>query len=68
MIGVVLEEFLILKIYYLMYDIMFYNIFEGSYCFFQMVDYWFEGMIFVLVVDLGVGLKCKSVVVKIVKN
>ncbi|MHA4907426.1 SAM hydrolase/SAM-dependent halogenase family protein [Streptococcus constellatus] len=68
MVGVALEESPTLKIHHLTHDITPYNIFEGSYRLFQMVNYWPEGTTFVSVVDPGVGSKRKSVVAKTVQN
>ncbi|MDG3343582.1 S-adenosyl-l-methionine hydroxide adenosyltransferase family protein [Streptococcus suis] len=62
MIGVALQESRDLVVHHLTHDITPYNIFEGSYRLFQMVEYWPEGTTFVSVVDPGVGSKRKSVV------
>ena len=60
--GVALSVCEDLKIHNLTHDITPYNIFEASYRLFQTIDYWPSGVVFVSVVDPGVGSKRKSVV------
>ena len=60
--GVALSVCEDLKIHHLTHDITPYNIFEASYRLFQTIEYWPENVVFVSVVDPGVGSKRKSVV------
>jgi S-adenosylmethionine hydrolase len=53
-----------LKLYDLTHDIPAYNIWEAAYRLDQTVIYWPAGTVFVSVVDPGVGITRKSVVVK----
>ncbi len=57
-----------LKIYNLTHDITPYNIFEASYRLFQTIEYWPSGVVFVSVVDPGVGSKRKSVVARTIND
>lgn len=60
--GVALSVCEDLRIHNLTHDITPYNIFEASYRLFQTIEYWPTGVVFVSVVDPGVGSKRKSVV------
>lgn len=66
--GVALSVCEDLKIYNLTHDITPYNIFEASYRLFQTIEYWPSGVVFVSVVDPGVGSKRKSVVAHTVND
>ena len=66
--GVALSVCEDLKIHNLTHEITPYNIFEASYRLFQTIEYWPEGVVFVSVVDPGVGSKRKSVVARTIKN